>query len=47
MIRVSAFRSRRPYRKRVLLARTSYERNKGMRLNLMLELQSDQVNNGV
>ena len=46
-MRVSAFRSRRLYRERILLARTSYERNKRVRLNLMLELQLDQVNNNV
>ena len=38
-MRVSVFRSRRSHRERVLLARTFYERNKGVRLNLMLELQ--------
>ena len=46
-MRVNAFRSRRSYRERILLTRTFHERNKKVRLNLILELQLDQVNNNM
>ena len=47
IICVSAFRSRRLYYKRILLTRTFYERNKKIRLNLILGLQLKQVNNSI